>query len=299
MFDQLNDAARDIAIKIGGVDFADEAVGHSKKTIELLCKLRNARRTKNKRLQRELKNAIVKSYPVRFTAVLLKADTDNSILIPDHIREMAGKLDMFNDCGEPVRAWAEPKLPPLNDQAPTSTDANDYRPIFAFGWLRSAGQQLIVWVLEATFEVDEFNHLTKGRGPDAAAEKINQLCVNGLPFVVIADIKNCFRSVQQEGLEKVLELPKAIVSNFLLIRSTVKLLPKPLTTSIGVFGGTALSGLPQGSCASGKITGILLGPTLKSITSTDRIVLHGDDILIAASNQSEAKAFESALKKAL
>ena len=117
--------------------------------------------------------------------------------------------------------------------------------------------------------------------------------------LVIADIKNCFRSVQQEGLEKVLELPKAIVSNFLLIRSTVKLLPKPLTTSIGVFGGTALSGLPQGSCASGKITGILLGPTLKSITSTDRIVLHGDDILIAASNQSEAKAFKSALKKAL
>ena len=43
MFDHLNDAARDIAIKIGGLDFVDEAEGHSKKIIELFCKPVNAK----------------------------------------------------------------------------------------------------------------------------------------------------------------------------------------------------------------------------------------------------------------
>ena len=43
MFNYLNDAARDIAMKIGGVDFVDEAEGHPKKIIELFHKPVNAK----------------------------------------------------------------------------------------------------------------------------------------------------------------------------------------------------------------------------------------------------------------
>lgn len=299
MFDGLIDAAGDIATKIGGTDFVDEAMGHTRPIVKLLQKLRGATLAGNRRVIRESKHLLFKSLSARFLVTLLTANADDPILVPDKVREIAGELDMFHDCGEPVTAWAEPKLPLLNDGIPTSTNPEDYRPIFAFGWKRSAGQLLTKLILEAFFGIDDFNYLTKGRGPDAAAKKVNQLCSNGLPFVMIADIANCFGSVQQEGLEKLLGLPKAVVKHYVLIQPSVTLLHKPHTIPIGVFGGVALSGLPQGSCASGTIAGILLGPTLKGITSTDRIVLYGDDILIAASSLSEATAFETALKKAL
>ena len=63
--------------------------------------------------------------------------------------------------------------------------------------------------------------------------------------------------------------------------------------------GAVLQGLPQGSRTSNIIAGLLLGPELRSSTSVDRVVVHGDDAAVAACSLAEAKALQKALPEVL
>ncbi|ACL55935.1 hypothetical protein [Methylobacterium nodulans] len=202
------------------------------------------------------------------------------------ILEEAERLSAYEDPGEPVRAWAKPK-----------SSGQGWRPMCKFGPARTALQTLAGDILAAMHGVEPTNYLSKGRGADIASDRINSLVEEGFTHFVLADIENCFRSVQHGSLKHRLGLPQKVITTCLLIGPEVEILPyTPTGTTLpDAFDGAVRQGVPQGSRCSNLVMSLLLGPELRAMTSGDRIIVHGDDIAIAAHDEEGAKALQTAL----
>ena len=128
------------------------------------------------------------------------------------------------------------------------------------------------------------------------ASQISSLMQEGVTdFFVLVDIQDFYRSVQQKGLEETLGLPKKVFDNCVLISPDVSLSIHPSTsthTPHHAFDSAVRQGLPQGSRTSSIIAGLLLGPALRSLTSADRIVVHGDDAAVAACSLKRSGSVE-------
>lgn len=207
-------------------------------------------------------------------------------LTAKEVEQIAAALDPFSNCGEPIAVKAVPK-----------SSGEGWRPICAYGPKRQALQTLCLDILVARFGEDECNYLRKGRGADRASDRINQLVDEGYRYFVLFDVKDFFRSVQQEKVEEVTGLPKEVVRTCILNESApvhiVGYLPHK--TDPETLHGAAHEGLPQGSRASQFVAGLLFGPALRSVASADRIIFHGDDGVIAACHEQEAVALNKAL----
>lgn len=119
---------------------------------------------------------------------------------------------------------------------------------------------------------------------------------------MLADVENFYRSVQKGEIGKLLGLPEAVVANALCIPQSASIFPiggfLPELT-IQTLVGAAREGLPQGSRASQIVAGLLLGPTLRTISPAERFIFLGDDMALAASTKQEANALQKALVETL
>jgi hypothetical protein len=268
-----------------GVEFAEEVLPHAQHHQKSLDQLEAATIAGNRRRANREQDRIFKSYSSRLTCLVrsLKKEDDVS---PEWVREAAAQLNAWEDPGEPVVAWAEPKA-----------SGDGWRPMCKFGPKRRALQTLVGDVIITKCELDPTNFLRKGGGADRASLQIKALIEAGYEHFNLIDIKDYYRSVQHQEIIKALQLPKGVYENCVLIGPKAHIHALDLYAHIDplAFEEAVRQGLPQGSRVANIIAGLLLGPVLRSLTSADRIVVHGDDAAIAACSMTEAKAFHIAL----
>jgi RNA-directed DNA polymerase len=272
-----------------GIDVASQVLIHARHYELQLAQLREAIAQDNRGKTRFIQQIILTSYSAKLVCLIrsLKVETK---LTWEEVVGIAKTLNPKKDCGEAVFVWAEPKASGFG-----------WRPVCAFGPKRTALQTLCADILLARFGFNPSDYLRKGKGAECASDKIVDLVIAGYEYFVLTDIKNFFRSVQKKGLHKVLGLPKAVVENSLLIGSDASLSLGDCLhiCAIETLDGAAREGLPTGSRASQIVASILLGPALEQLASVDRIVVHGDDVAIGASSNSEATALLKALTEAV
>jgi RNA-directed DNA polymerase len=270
-----------------GTEFANEVAEHGQRYEHLLRGLAAAEAAGNRRKARETQNLILRSYSAKLICLVRSLQPGTS-LTGDSIKEIAASLDPRKDCGEKITVRAEPK-----------SSGTGWRAICSFGLKRQTLHRLVVDILDVRFGTDTINYQAKGKGAERASDRIVELYEqHELPFYVIADIKECFRSVQHERVSEAIGLPKEVVRNSILISSPDSLSVVggfPPGCTIVMLVGAAQEGLPQGSRVSEKVAAIMLGPALRSIASAERIVSLSDDIALAASSLHEAKALTKAL----
>ena len=279
------------ALLLFGQQFAIEIEGHAEKYQGLLGKLAFACASGKTRQAREAQTLIFRSFSAKLVCLVRSLDDGHGLTI-EKVKSIAAQLNPFSDCGESVFAWAKEKSSGLG-----------WRPICSFGPKRQALHRLVVDVLQARFGDDPINYLSRGRGAETASDRVVELYEkHAFSHFVTADIQNFFRSVQVGKVSKLIGLPEAIVKNCILIGPTVPLsigggLPPGCT--IKTLDGAVREGVPQGSRASQVVAAILLGPALRSVTSEERVILHGDDITLAAQHAGDATTLKKALIETL
>lgn len=191
-----------------------------------------------------------------------------------------------------------------------------WRPVVSFGWRRRALQALCADILRICLPSYQFDFMEKGNGgADGAAQRLGQIIKEGnYARVLTIDIKNCFGSVQKEGAAELLPLPGSVVRNALLIQDDVETSVELRNVEGNTYTGcptlvrrllheadtAARLGIPQGSLASNLIMSRgVLGPKLYATPFVDRLVLHGDDIAVAAKNEEEAESIYNTLRTLL
>jgi hypothetical protein len=274
-----------------GPDFAKELRSHAERHSIFLDRLEKASALGDQRRARTEQIRILKSYSSRLVCLVRCAERKDEFT-PETIAQVAQSLNPWADPQESISAWAEPK-----------SSGEGWRPICSFGPKRRALHMLCGDIITARFGTEDVDFLRKGRGSDYASDHINNLIEEKeYEFFVLADVKEFYRSVQQGSLQEALGLPRAVVTHCILVAPDAHLSligDLPINTTIETFDGAVRQGLPQGSRASNLIAGLLLGPALREIASADRIIVHGDDIAIAARNGEGAESLKKALSGVL
>jgi hypothetical protein len=283
------------ALGLFGPESVAEAVLAAKSYVRSLDRLGKAISAGHARKIRAAQDMLLKSHSAMFVCLIRSVHKDDGLTL-EQLREAAEELDPWTDPGEAVQI----RLFPKSSNGPGSLN---FRPICVFGPLRKALQTLCADQILCLHGTEPVDFMQKGRGTEAAASHIQSLIQEGLEHFVVADVKNFYGSVRQECLESVLGIPVQVLRNCAFLAPSVSLvLPMhslyKYDVPYDVLTGMVRKGLPQGSRTSTKIAGLLHGPVLRQIAPANRIVCHGDDIAIAAHDESEANALKNALQVA-
>lgn len=183
----------------------------------------------------------------------------------------------------------------------------EWRPVIDFGWRRRALQQLCADILKVLLPAYSFDFMERGNGgADGAAEHLGSSIKEGkYDFVLTVDIKNCFRSVNKEGIAQLLPLHPKVTNNVVLITGDVTIRKEPpigvdadaFQHTINEADTAARQGIPQGSSVSSLIMSrAVLGPLLNASPFAKRVIMYGDDIAIPAKSEDEAEVIYKALR---
>lgn len=283
MIDLIQSAYQSARTKVGK-EFADIIKMHAARHSRELQRLQKAAFESNKSVIRSSQHRILKSLSSKLTCLVRALPVDHN-LSGEQIVTLADELSAFEDCGEPILAWMQPK-----------SFGGGERPICDFGMQRKALHYLLGDVLRAKFPSATCDYMVKGRGGDLLAKTARSLIEGGKSWVFTADLSNFYRSVQQTQLQDLLGLPIGVVSNSLLIPLSAPLHDAfSYVSTPPVFDGAVREGLPQGSGASGLVASMLLGTWLDHSAPTGHVFLNGDDIMVIAGDELELKAFEMSL----
>ena len=165
-----------------------------------------------------------------------------------------------------------------------------FRPICTFGPDRRARQILVKHVLSAIWGTAKFEFAQRGRGRDAAWDKItdNVEKKGGSRWFLTADIRDCFSSFDDERICGIIPLSRNVVANCILVDSNAPIIDedgnRTRTSEIA-----ALSGLPQGSLASPYIASKLIEPMLDQLNG-EIVISHVDDIIVGTRTLAQAQA---------
>jgi hypothetical protein len=271
-----------------GSEAAAEIQPHAERHCVSLEHLRRATKLGGQRRVRKEQTRILHSYSSRFVCLVRSVKRGDG-LTWDAVKKMAESINPRRECGEPIIAWAEPKV-----------SGSGWRPMCRFGPKRRALHVLCGDLITARFDPEPVDFMQKGRGADRASDHITHLIEEkGYGFFVLADVQDYYRSVQLGRVREDLGLPESVLTHCLLVGPNAPLAIHALSYDLSkeAFEGAVRLRLPQGSRASSLIAGLLLGPVLRDMTipSVDRIIVHGDDIAIAARNKEEAEALKKAL----
>ncbi len=245
----------------------------------------------------------------------------------------ARKMKFHSDCGEPIRAWFEPKYAqPAYAQdsdsfakqdggvylvnqsghvngigAPVSASTSepqivDYRPICSFGIIRRAQQIMVRDILDAIVGNNHLDFNRAGLGGSAAMDKITSSIATGaFSHVVVGDITNCFGSMKHEGVKAMLPLPGAMIEHVILLSedAPIHFAAIPENMSVHVAKRKARQGIPQGSLVSPLVARTLLDPALRDSSLGGEMVVIVDDVLALARTDGEAAAIKNTLQHKL
>ncbi len=118
--------------------------------------------------------------------------------------DRAKYLGFVTDTPVPTRAWRDPKK------------NRGYRQLAAFNRRDKANQIFIRTVLEALHTPDPAQYSRAGRGRERCAEAVRDAINGGKTWGAVLDIRGCYDHWTHEGLLKLLPLPRAVTSAFIL-----------------------------------------------------------------------------------
>lgn len=279
--------AQQKALKFFGAEFAVEVVRHAERHELLLYCLRRAVASGKQRKIREAQDRLLRDYSSKLISLVRSIDKNGKVTV-ESLKAMAAGLSAFSDCGEEV--LVKPKA---------KSSGAGWRPLCRFGLKRTALQTLCVDIIAAKFGDDPDDYLIKGRGADRASDWIvDRIEKEDSQSLVVGDIKNFFPSINWEWIADATGLPPQVVKHCLIISDEAALkpcLPLPENTTFPSFAGTVRHKVPQGSRASNVIASLVLGPTLRSLVTHDRLAYYGDDFAIVVDSNEEGQALTIAL----
>lgn len=274
---------------VGG-DFSQEMRERVRSANQQLERLRKAEIAGRHSALRMEQIRLFRSFDARLCAIVDSVDARSGLTAKD-LRQHAQDLDPFSDPGEPVRVRVKIK-----------SSREDWRPICAFGPHRKAVQTLVAYVLDARFGAHPLDYMASGRGCDVAADRVKEFVDAGFEWFVLADIENCFGSINPREAATLLRLPQTVITHCLTIREEVPLhispyLPETLPPL--ALSETVQHGLSQGARSANRVVVRLLGPDIQALAPSEHKLLYGDDVILAALTREEAEAAAKALKEML
>ena len=219
---------------------------------------------------------VLSSYSGRLCALIMAWPKKLACPGANALMQMAAEFSPYHSTGEEVHIYAKQK------------DDGSFRPIASFGPLRRAQQKLVAWVLDAIWGTMPQDYMRRGRGRDAAFKVLaDTIRKGGSSWVLTADIKSYYPSINKEKLINLIPLPKSVIQNTLLVNDPQNVTIDPILASTSC--NAVLSGLPQGSLASPIVAAFLLQQVAEQIDG-NCVLFHGDDIAAAFRTEEEAKA---------
>jgi hypothetical protein len=173
--------------------------------------------------------------------------------------------------------------------------------------LRSAFQFLLSDILLAKFGTAPFDYCAKGRGADRASDRLAEIMSAsnaGKSFILTADIKDFYRSINGREVPKAMRLPKEVTANCIRISESAHLSLShydciDTKNAIDCLTGAVRKGLPQGARTSQLIASKLLRSALEALAPADRTVSYADDLAIKAHGEQETHALAKTLIETL
>jgi len=270
---------------------------------ELLEQLARVQKAGKKKKIKHLVSKILNSPAAKLSALVrtIYYDHGASPYTLTELRKRARALFPYARIDEPVKLHFKVK------------DSGELRPVLSFGRQRRALQTLCADILHVLLPAYSFDFMEKGNGgADGAAEHLGSIIKEGnYDFVLTADIRNCFRSVNKAGIAQLLPLPAPVTNNVLLVPDDTTIRKEPhkeggvpardlLHPSAHKADTAARQGIPQGSSVSNLIMSrAVLGPLLNASPFAKRVVLYGDDIAIPTKSEEEAEDIYQALRSLL
>lgn len=258
---------------------------HARNYACMLKELHALARRGRLRAARALVYRILKSHSARICAAILSRHAKRPKVGYGELVQFAASLDCRRPSGEPVFAWAEPK------------SNGGWRPVVNFGPRARACQRLVLDILRAWLGEGPFDFARKGRGRDKAINHVLERIKNGgARWFITADIRNFYRHINPEELDKLVPLPKSVIRNVLAIpESTKVILKKDHPPGLGL---AVREGIPQGSLASAFIAAKVVEGVLQQLPARVSVG-YADNALIGSKTQHEAKTTYEALAQLL
>lgn len=253
----------------------------------------------------QLIDRYLRSPAARLTAAarVLKAESLNA-----SVHALADNLD----------PWAV--SPEHIEQRPILKADGSVRNIYRFGPQSRALQTMVLDVLRAACPLPAYLHgFSKGYGvrePKGVQHVVEQIanCLDTAAsqpapeysHFVVADIQDCFGSVNADALIEALPLPADVTRNILLLCEGQRIAKRPTTrarrTRLGGRRSIGVplhrpSGVPQGSIASGRAIATLFVDLEASLPAWVPVFMFVDDICMLATSAAEAEQVAQTLER--
>ena len=175
---------------------------------------------------------------------------------------------------------------------PKWKDASNFRAIYQFGQANLARQILVRMALKPFAKFDQRQFMSGG-GREAACRHILSLMPTHR-WVVKADIKTFYLTVDRDWLRQSLPIGKEITSSTVLLENQTNIsyqgwgLHSPYASDISL-SHAARSGLPQGASSSPIVAEMIGAEIMSQIPLGIEIVNYADDFLVLGRTRAEAE----------
>ena len=242
---------------------------------------------------RDQQRRLLKSYHGRLAALAianrsLHADDRHP---PEALLRLAGGLDLFAPCDEPVVGAYQEK------------PRGRVRERHGFGLRQRARQILAYRGLAELFQPPPWQFGVKGKGRDDAAVEVRRQLGEGCGWFVRANIKDPWDCFVSSKVMAHVPLPRAVIENVILYNA-LNIVPDETAACIRVggrsfhpgyeyysyhdlIGPSRLIGIPRGSFASPLVSSFLLSNILSDLPVCSRF-LCGHSILLLVPTEIEA-----------
>ena len=181
--------------------FSREVLRCAKKYHKGLKRVQRAEACGDWQRAKAIQHRLLTSYAAILTCLIRTLPASSNLSI-EQIRELAGSISPYAECGEEVLVKIQPKT------------SGGWRPISKFGIRRRTFQRLAADILQRRFPPEAFDFSCRGKGIEQASDRICELVDEGCSHFAVFDLKDFYRSVQQEGLGEATGLPVPLLRNY-------------------------------------------------------------------------------------
>ena len=194
---------------------------------------------------------------------------------------MAEKLSVYKAPHEPILIWYQQKP----DGSP--------RQMCRFGPIRQSQQYLVHDILRV-HAAGCGDYALQGGALAAANRILKRDVINGSKWYVVLDIANFFDSIDRDGLEALLPLPKSVTRAVVAPelntphgKKSPESVMLPVYT-LGAVQGKGLHGIPTGAVTSNPVAALVVSSITNKVAPRDKVIAYRDDAVIEADDEAGA-----------
>lgn len=220
-------------------------------------------------------------------------------------QSMAEQIDPYTRLNEPMRHFTEQK------------PGGGIRHLYSFGPLARAAQALAARAMRSATQPPAFIFDARRQGVDdhqrgrneairAVLSEVAEELEPGTPlyeFAIVADVKDCFDSVNRHTLPSLLPLPPEVTRKVVLCEDQPVHGPRrarsryrPSRRNNPREGGRRPSGVPQGAVTSCVVMSLLFADMDTAVPDWVPLFVFRDDVVALATSRLEAESIASTLQ---